>query len=335
MSARPRAIPRALRIATVLFAIALAIPLAAIAGRGDPDRSFGGDGVAAAGAPTRSCGPPPCSATASWSRSASRAARPGALRLLVVRFNRNGSLDRSFSPGGPGLPLLGGGGGGGIYVGPRGTTARGVAIQRDGKIVVAGARTDNAGTAHAGDARPAAAPERLARPLVSAATGWRRRWLPAAARPTRSTLDGRKIVVAGSATLGRGERRASRASLSPASRPTAPATAASAAGGARVLDFGRLSFANAVEVRGDGRIVIAGSQRDDLQTTNLLVARLTAAGRARSQLQPRRRSSCASTRRAPPTRPPSTSRWRRRGKDRPRRGGDERQRGARRRSRCG
>ena len=31
-------------------------------------------------------------------------------------------------------------------------------------------------------------------------------------------------------------------------------------------------------MRGDGRIVLAGSQRHDLQTTNLLVARLRAGG---------------------------------------------------------
>ena len=206
MSARPRAIPRALRIATVLFVIALAIPLAAIAGRGDPDRSFGGDGLAQLGADT-------VLRAAAVQRDGKLVAvgeqgrSRGAVRILVARFNRNGSLDRSFrrTASAPGLPLLGGGGqSGGIYVGPRGTTARGVAIQRDGKIVVAGARTDNAGSSDAGDAGPAAARQRHPRPPLQRRRAWRPYSAPGGARRTLSPWTGQKIVIAGSANLGRG-----------------------------------------------------------------------------------------------------------------------------------
>ena len=278
MSARPPAIPRALRIATVLFVIALAIPLAAIAGRGDPDRSFGGDGLAQLGADTTL-------RAAAVQRDGKLVAvgeqgrSRGAVRILVARFNRNGSLDRSFrrTASAPGLPLLGGGGqSGGIYVGPRGTTARGVAIQRDGKIVVAGARTDNAGSTTQGMLvlrlrGNGTLDRRFSGDGMASVFGSRRGEANAVA------LDGRKIVIAGSANLGRGGDAFARTAVA-RFKSNGSRDRSFGNGGAEVVDYGKLTFANAVAVRRDGRIVIAGSQRHDLQSTNLLVARLRAGG---------------------------------------------------------
>jgi uncharacterized delta-60 repeat protein len=277
MAVRRRVIPRSLPVAAGLFAIALAIPLAALAGRGDADRSFGGDGIAQLGGDT-------VLRAAAVQRNGKLVAvgeqgrRGGAVRILVARFNRNGSLDRSFrrTSSGSGLPLLGGGGGGGIYVGPRGTTAKGVAIQRDGKIVVAGARTDNAGEANRGmlvlRLRANGSLDRsFSGNGMAIVFGSRRGEANAVA------LSGQKIVIAGSASLA-GQRDAFARIAVARFKANGARDRRFGNGGALVVDYGRLTFANAVAVRGDGRIVLAGSQRHDLQTTNLLVARLRPGG---------------------------------------------------------
>ena len=88
-------------------------------------------------------------------------------------------------------------------------------------------------------------------------------------------------------------------------------------GGGRVYGFGRITYANGVAIDGDGRIVLAGSQRDNLQTTNVLVARLLPNGGLdptfsatpeRSATSGSRACSSRTTRATPAMRRPSTSR---------------------------
>jgi uncharacterized delta-60 repeat protein len=189
----------------------------------------------------------------------------GAAKLLVTRLTAAGKPDRSFNGGRP-------------YLGATGTVGSAVAIQPDGKIVVAGSLTDNAGVASQGM-------------LVTRLT--------AAGRPDRrfsgdgvnSILTGQagqglsvglqrdgKIVVAGSASLAGptsdGFARVAAARFSANGAPDGRF----GQGGAAVIDLGRLSVANSLAVQPNGRIVLGGSQRANLQTTNFLAARLTPAG---------------------------------------------------------
>lgn len=262
-------------MAVASAAIILLVPLLASAGPGDPDRSFGGDGVAQLSSDTVLRG-------AAVQRDGKliavgeQGAEAGNARLLAVRFNRNGSLDRSFNPSGPGLPILGGGDGG-AYAGARGTTAHDVTIQPNGRIVVAGGRTDPSGTTLRG---------MLVTRLRANGTldrsfsgdGVATALVGRQGRAYAVALHGRRIVAAGSATLGSKSDGFARAAVA-GFRSSGSRDRRFGADGARILDFGRLSMANAVAVRRDGRILLAGSQRADLQTTRVLAARLTARGR--------------------------------------------------------
>jgi uncharacterized delta-60 repeat protein len=184
--------------------------------------------------------------------------------LLVARFNRGGGLDKSFS-------------GGGIFLGPAGTAGRAVAIQSDGKIVVAGARLGPGGGGDRG-----MLVMRLRR------SGHRDRSF--SGNGTVTLLAGRsgdaravaihrgKVVVAGSATLGSSGDAFSRTAVARLRR-NGHLDRSFGGHGVRVLDFGRLSVANAVAVLGSGKIVLAGSQRGNLQTASVLAARLTKSGR--------------------------------------------------------
>jgi uncharacterized delta-60 repeat protein len=255
----------------------LLIPVLASAGQGDPDRSFGSAGVATLprndtllrGAAVQRDGK--LVAVGELGRDA------GAARLLVARFNRNGSLDRSFAPSG-GLPLLGGGSGG-IYVGPVGTTGNAVAIGRNGRILVAGGRTDSSGSDGKGM-------------LVMRLNGngsLDRSFSGdgvATALTTRSgaangiAVRGRQIVLAGAATLGSAERDAFSRVAVARFRINGAHDRTFGHRGAEVLDFGRLSVANAVAIRPGGGILLVGSVRNNLQSTELLAARLRPSGAA-------------------------------------------------------
>ncbi len=235
-------------VALVVFSLlSVLLPgCASAASGGALDGSFGGDGIALLpGSGTRLLG----AAVQPDGKLVAVGSRAGS--LLVVRFDADGSLDGSFAGGG--------------YVGP-GTTARGVAIQPDGRIVVAG--TSGAGmlavrlntngspdTSFSGDGVSTALPGRSAEGRAIA-------------------LDAGKIVVAGTATGADAYPRPAVARLNADGSPDS----GFGSGGAAVFDLGRLSYANAVGVQSDGRIVIAGSQRNDLQTTSVLAARLTGGG---------------------------------------------------------
>ncbi len=171
--------------------------------------------------------------------------------VLVMRFNANGSVDSSFAGGG--------------YVGPAGS-AGGVAISSDGKVIVGG--TSGGGMfALRLTATGAPDPSFGSGGYASALAG-------SGALGNAVALDGSRVVVAGSAS---GSDAYPRTAVA---RFNANGTRDSSfgSGGVAILDLGRFSVANAVAVQSDGRIVFAGSQRNDLQTTSVLISRLTSGG---------------------------------------------------------
>jgi uncharacterized delta-60 repeat protein len=270
----PTRFPGPLLVGFGIVVVLLVAPVLAFAGPGDPDRSFGSGGVAKlsrndtvlrAGAVQRD---------GKLVAVGEQGGSAGSVKLLVVRFNRGGSLDQSFARSG-GLPLLGGSGG--IYLGGVGTTATAVAIQRDGRIVVAGRRTDRSGAALRGmlvmRLKANGTPDRsFSGDGVATALVGRNGEANAVA------IRGKRIVVAGGATLG--TARADAFSRVAVARFRANGSHDTHFGshGARVFDFGRLSLANGVAIRRDRSILLVGSQRDNLQSTSLLAARLTPGG---------------------------------------------------------
>jgi uncharacterized delta-60 repeat protein len=248
-------------------------PALAAAGRGDRDRSFGGDGVAQLPGSDNVLRAAAVQRNGKLVAVGDQGAKAGNVRLLVARFNRNGSLDHNFNPGLAGLPLPGAASG--VFVGAAGTVANAVAIQRNGRIVVAGKRSDGSGAGDRGmlliRLNSNGTPDRSfsGDGVATAFTG--RNGVANAV-----VLHGKRIVVAGAAA--------------PSTVDAYPRTAVArfrlngardrrfGSKGATVLDFGRFSVANAISVLRRGKIVIAGSVRGDLQTTSLLAARLTARG---------------------------------------------------------
>jgi len=192
------------------------------------------------------------------------------VRLVVARLTPAGRLDRSFNHGR-------------VQFGPRqrtgGSIARAVAIQPDGKILVAGVVTDRPGIGHAGMLverfRPTGALDRrfgsggVATLLGGAANG--------AAYAMALQRDG-KIVVVGSALGSDGLDRIALARLDARGRPDR----GFAAGGVRLAqdaqDLGRDGVAAAVAVQPGGKIVVAGTVRPNLQNANAIVARFSSRG---------------------------------------------------------
>lgn len=187
------------------------------------------------------------------------------IRLKVIRLNPNGSIDRSFNGGRP-------------VLGPNGSTAHAVAIQADGKIVVAGSSTDPKGIAPSG-----VLVERLnSRGGVdrSFGAGGRATALPGQARGLANgvavTRKG-QIVVGGSATGAHGFPR------SVFVRFTAKGKLDRGFGkaGIALIDNGAYSVANAIGIQPSGAIVYAGSERNDLRSTLFLAGRLNPNGTPR------------------------------------------------------
>ena len=230
---------------------------------GDLNNSFGGDGIAdmtltgsrLLGATTQTDG----KLVAVGEVDAS----DGTPRLLVARFDPNGALDSTFD-------------GDGVFLGPNAASAKGVAIQPDGKIVVAGAlrngtfptamlvmRLTSAGapdTAFSGDGIDTTL-------AAQAGAG-----LGAVVQP-----DG-KILVGGSARLANSGDGSSRPAVGRWNSNGTP-DGSFGSGGTAVFDFGRLSLANAIGLDGSGRIVIAGQQQNAPGLpTAVLAARLNSNG---------------------------------------------------------
>jgi uncharacterized delta-60 repeat protein len=191
--------------------------------------------------------------------------------VLLARFTSSGALDPSF-------------GSGGLVRGPAvsgtigsGSIGRAVAVQPDGKIVVVGKATSSDGIGRYGvlveryDANGSLDSTFGQGGVVLLLASEFGDGYAVAIQP-----DG-KIVATGSAdTAGTGG--------------TAPRVAvirlnssggldgSFGAGGIDVVDLGPYSYAYAVAVQSDGKIVLAGSQAPGLQVPNALIARLTASG---------------------------------------------------------
>jgi uncharacterized delta-60 repeat protein len=237
--------------AATLAALALAaLPGIAAAAPGDFDSSFGGDGVAGFQSPLLGAAVQPDGKLVAGGSVGSE--------LVVVRFGADGSLDSSF--GGPSG-----------FRSSVGSVARGVAIQPDGKIVVAGTsgsgllalRLNPNGTpdgSFSGDGFAFA---------LSGSQG---------AQGLAVALQGGKVVVAGSAAIPSGGRAGFPGVAVARFNANGSPDASFGSGGARIYDFGRNSFANGVAIDSAGRIVLGGSQRDGLQATNVLAARLAPDG---------------------------------------------------------
>ncbi len=190
--------------------------------------------------------------------------------ILVARFTAQGGLDPSFGSGGivHGPP---------VGSGPA-AVARGVAIQPDGKIVVVGTESDSSGNfPHAlvverytssGGLDASFGSGGKVEQLTGSSAG---QGLAVAVQP-----DG-KIVATGAATASGSDGFAARVAVL---RLTSSGALDSsfAGGGTDVIDLGPLSYARAVALQSDGKIVIAGSQAPGLQVPNALIARLTSGG---------------------------------------------------------
>jgi uncharacterized delta-60 repeat protein len=238
----------------------------AIAGPGDHDGSYADHGAARLSGDTRLLAA--AQRKGKLVAVGERGQQGGNVRLIVVRLNRDGSPDPSFSPGGQSA-------GGGTFLGPR-AIGHAVAIERDGDIVVAGTLTDKSGGGSQGMLVMRLKPNgRLDRSFSG--DGKAMALTRERGEANALALRGGKVVLAGSATLRRANDAFPRTAVarfnSNGSRDRHFGSR-----GTRVLDFGRISVANAVIVGGDGKIVLAGSQRDNLQTTNVLAARLTKHG---------------------------------------------------------
>ena len=147
-------------------------------------------------------------------------------------------------------------------------TARGVALQPDGKFVVVGGDASNSpgvsierfnanGTPDAGFGSGG---------VVSTLARSRGQGNAVAIEPNG------EIVAVGTATIPTGTDQGYPGVALVRVNPSGHVDTS------EVLDFLRFSTANAVAIQGDGKIVIAGSVRGDLQTTQVLAARFNANG---------------------------------------------------------
>ncbi len=164
----------------------------------------------------------------------------GTSDFAVTRFNTNGTLDRTFGPDHDGKVF--------IDFAKGADSARGVVVQPDGKIVVAGATTVNGGDAFAlARLNASGAPDRTFGPdhdgLVTAVLGGE-------ANAVALQKDG-KIVAAG--TLGNADFAAVRFDRFGNLDPLFGIQ------GLAVADFGGFDEANAVLILGNGRIVLGGA----------------------------------------------------------------------------
>ncbi len=235
---------------------------------GSLDTTFGSGGIVATGVGTRVFG------TAVQSNGkvvmAGESGAGSSADVLIARFNASGSLDRSF-------------GSGGIVRGPAiagspGSIARAVAVESDGKLVVVGSATDTSGSYADG--------------LVV------ERYNSNGSLDTSFGVGGVVAVLTGS-SFGNGYAVAIQAdgkivatgSASAAGRGgTAPRVAVIrlnatgrldtgfGVGGIDVLDLGPYSYALAVALQTDGKVVIAGSGSPGQQGQDALIARLTTSG---------------------------------------------------------
>jgi uncharacterized delta-60 repeat protein len=234
-------------------------PAAGALGKGQPDPSFGSGGFAVLSSSR-------LFATAVQSDGkvvvvGDDEATPQ--HLLVARLNSNGSIDSSFNGGHPAL-------------GPADTVGRAVAIQSDGKVVVAGMATGSTATdptegsgmiveRFTGNGQPDGGFGTSGVTVVATTGGL--------ADSVAIQSDG-KIVVGGSDTGPSGFPQTAFARFN----TNGSLDGSFGSGGVDSLNLGRYSVANGIAIQTDGRIVFGGSERDDLRTTAFLAGRLNSNG---------------------------------------------------------
>jgi uncharacterized delta-60 repeat protein len=242
------------------------LPVAAQAATpGTLDASFGAGGIAPAQAGIRFFG----AAVQSDGKTLATGAAGGT--LIVARFTTGGQLDGSFGSGGIAhSPAITG-------TLDTGSLGRSVAVQSDGKIVVAGKVTsaDDSST-------DAILIERFnsngsidgsfgSGGVVKAATTAQGDGYGVAIQS-----DGKIVAVGSANAVGQGGS-APRVAVVRLNTNGSP-DSGFRGGGTDILDFGAYSVAQTVALQSDGKIVIAGSQAPGLQVPNALIARLTTAG---------------------------------------------------------
>ena len=248
-----------------LAALAAAGGMARAAGPGSANPSFGQGGIATLPSDTRVFGEA-FQSDGKLILVGQRGVKSGAT-LIVARLTGSGSLDGSF--------------GGGVVAGPQinssfgsGSIGHGVAVQRDGKIVVVGQATDTGGTGTFG---------MLIERFNSNGTldssfgsGGVAKALAAQfgdAYAVAIQPDG-KIIAVGSVNSPSGGTLVGVARLN----SNGSLDSSFGSGGTSVLNLGDDSVALAVALQSDGKIVITGSQAPGLQVPNALIARLTPSG---------------------------------------------------------
>ena len=231
-------LPRARLIvtATVVLILCAFAGYARAASPGQPDPSFGGGTVLA-----------PLDAIFSGVAARGDGSVVAAGGATLAEFSSGGELTSSSGAAG---------------------TARGVALQPDGKLIVVGGDSSNS---------PGVRIERF-NANGTPDTGFGSGGVVSTLAPSRGQGNAvaiepnGEIVAVGTATIPTGTDQG---------YPGVALVRVSPSGHvdtSEVLDFLRFSTANAVAIQGDGKIVIAGSVRGDLQTTQVLAARFNANG---------------------------------------------------------
>lgn len=258
---------RARTILALAAASALLATVPASAAPGALDPTFSGDGLAALSPPTRLLAAAPTADGRTVVAGQTVGIPP---RVLLARVNNAGGIDYA---------ALGSAG-----------VGRAIAVQPDGKLVVAGTAPSDGGGGGGGilvdrfnadGSRDGSFGAGGAAAILLARLGGQ-------ANAVAIQSDG-KIVVAGSVLAGDGQDRMALARLNPNGTPDTTfgfggATALSRVSpecqvtGQGAVDCLRGSVANGVAVQADGKIVLAGSTTFNLQSTDGLVVRVNANG---------------------------------------------------------
>ncbi len=243
--------------ATAAFG-SIGVASAAAVAKGQPDPSFGSAGFASVpGAHVRAVA---VQSDGKVILAGDDGATP--VHLLIERLNTNGSVDSSFN--------------GGHALGAANTVGRAVAIQSDGKIVVAGAVTDTTGATPVSMLAErfnsnGSADGSFGSGGVATALGASLQLGEAFALGIQA--DG-KVVLGGQVTGSDGFPRTAFARFSSSGH----LDGAFGSGGVELIDFGRYSEANSLAIQSDGKIVFTGSNRANLQTVNVIAGRLNTNG---------------------------------------------------------
>ncbi len=252
----------------VLMVVATTAAVASVPGSLDP--AFGNGGVSGPGPNSRLFG----TAVQSDGKvlAVGEIGTQTGTTLLLARFTSAGSLDPSFGVGGVvhGPPVPGFTGAGSI--------GRGIAIEPDGKIVAVGTVTTSVGTGHLGllverfDQNGSLDSGFGTGGAVTMFTGE-----PAGDGFAVAIQPDAKIIAAGSAYASGNDGTGARMAVVRLTQNGSPDSSFGFVG-SDVLDVEAYSYALAVALQSDGRIVVAGSEAPGQLAPNAVIARLTPSG---------------------------------------------------------